>query len=58
MSKIEKLIARFTSLPNDFHFEELVKLLNHFGYHQMKTGKTSGSRVKFEKEDNLSIRIH
>ncbi len=32
MSKIEKLLEKFKSYPSDFTWDELVKILNHFGY--------------------------
>lgn len=47
MSKTDKLLQRFLSKPKDFTFEELRKLLKSFGYEEVKTGKTSGSRVAF-----------
>ena len=34
MSTIEKLIARFMTKPRDFSWEELTRLLKHFGYDQ------------------------
>jgi len=43
-------LLRFLDRPKDFAFEELVKLLNGFGFHEVGTGKTSGSRVRFKKE--------
>ncbi|WP_235954616.1 hypothetical protein [Cyclobacterium salsum] len=48
MSKKEKLIARFLGMPSDFHYDEMVKLLGFFGFEEVKKGKTSCSRVKFE----------
>ncbi len=47
MSTIDKLKDRFKSIPSDFTFEELVRLLNHYGYVMENKGKTSGSRVVF-----------
>ncbi len=58
MSRREKLIERFLTIPKDFHFDELVMLLKHFGYNEIATGKTSSSRVKFIKEDGTQIRLH
>ena len=58
MSKKDKLIKRFISLPNDFHYDEIVRLLRYFDYKEVKKGKTSGSRVKFmhiEEEDNIIL---
>lgn len=58
VSQKEKLIARFILLPKDFHFDELVSLLGYFGFHEVKLGKTSGSRVRFENEESVPIMIH
>lgn len=58
MSRKEKLIARFLTLPSDFHYDEVVKLLWHFGYSEIKKGKTSGSRVKFMNENGATIMMH
>jgi hypothetical protein len=45
VSRKEKLIARFLSMPSDFHYDEMVKLLGYFGFVEVKKGKTAGSRV-------------
>jgi hypothetical protein len=58
MSKLEKLIVRFLSYPNDFTWEELLKILNHFGYKELPTGKTGGSRRKFVDEQKHIISLH
>ncbi len=58
MSKKEKLIQRFLNMPSDFHYDEMVKLLGHFGFTEVKKGKTSGSRVKFENEEGIPIILH
>ncbi|MBI4648732.1 MAG: type II toxin-antitoxin system HicA family toxin [Bacteroidia bacterium] len=58
MSKKEKLIERFLRMPTDFHFNELVKLLGYFDFTQVKKGKTSGSRVKFENSEGVPILLH
>ena len=36
MSKKEKLILRFLTMPSDFHYDEMVKLLAYFGYEEVK----------------------
>ena len=58
MSRKEKLIARFLSMPSDFHFNEMVKLLGYYGFQQVKKGKTSGSRVKFINDENIPLIMH
>jgi predicted RNA binding protein YcfA (HicA-like mRNA interferase family) len=58
MSKKQKLIDRFLGIPSDFHYEEMVKLLEYFGFEEVKKGKTSGSRVKFENREGVPILLH
>lgn len=48
MSKKEKLLERFKSLPNDFTFDELVSVFKLFGYIVDNKGTTSGSRVRLQ----------
>jgi len=59
MSKHNKLLQRFLSKPTDFTYNELKSLLAGFGYEEIKTGRTSGSRVALfnEKTDHI-IRLH
>ncbi len=59
MSKSEKLLNRLLSLPRDFTYRELARLLNHFGYKESSRGKTSGSAVAFiNHETGHIIRLH
>ena len=59
MTKIDKLIERFLSIPKDFTYTELCKILNYFGYIEATKGKTSGSRVMFiHKKVDTPIRLH
>ena len=58
MAKTEKLIAKLLSNPADFTWEELLKLLGYFGYNELKTGKTGGSRRKFVDETRHIINLH
>ncbi len=58
MSKREKLIQRFRALPRDFTWQELVTMLEGFGYKQYVGGKSGGSRVKFRHEERLPIILH
>ncbi|MDR2920473.1 MAG: type II toxin-antitoxin system HicA family toxin [Tannerella sp.] len=50
MGRKEKLLKHFLNQPKDFTFNEMVKLLNDFEFYEVKTGKTSGSRVRFRNE--------
>jgi hypothetical protein len=58
VSKKEKLINRFLGMPTDFHYDEMVTLLGYFGFWEVKIGKTSGSRVKFENAEGTPIMLH
>ena len=58
MSRKEKLLTRFLSQPKDFHYDEMVKLLHYHGFVEIKKGKTSGSRVRFENREGVPIMMH
>lgn len=59
MSRKEKIIQRFLSRPRDFSYEELLALLRIFGYTEIKTGVTSGSRRAFANSSTGHIiRLH
>ncbi len=57
MSKREKQLKRFLSIPSDFSFDELKSVLEGLGFRMITKGKTSGSRVAFVKDHNI-IRLH
>ena len=57
MSTKDKLIERFQSLPYDFTFDELKRVMGYYGFTLMNAGATSGSRVRFKK-GNLEILMH
>ena len=59
MSRKEKLILRLLSKPRDFRYSELVNFLGSLGYQEIKTGRTSGSRIAFlHSETRHIIRLH
>lgn len=47
MGRADKLLQRFLSKPKDFSYDELKRLLYHFGYEETEGGKSSGSRATF-----------
>lgn len=53
LSQFEKLWERFLLVPSDFTYEELRKIMKHYGYSENNKGKTSGSRVGFIKRDDV-----
>jgi len=58
MGAKEKLIERFRSIPSDFTFDELERLLKIFGYERSNKGRTSGSRVLFKDANGSPIMLH
>lgn len=59
MSKIEKLIARVQLSPADFTWQDLAKLLSHYGFEELNKGKTAGSRRAFVHAATRQIvRLH
>ena len=58
MSKKNKLVDKLLSIPSDFTWEELVKILTSLGYQEIKLGKTSGSRRRFVDKENNLILLH
>ena len=58
MSRKDKLLKRFLSRPSDFHYDEMVRLLKYYEFYEVSTGKTSGSRVKFENKERVPIMLH
>lgn len=58
MSKLEKALERLKSKPKDFTYDEAKMILNNFGFIEYNKGKTSGSRVKFLNNDNITIEPH
>lgn len=57
MGTKEKLIERFKSLPANFTFEEMERLLSIFGYEKSNKVKLP-SRVIFKNGDKRPIMIH
>jgi predicted RNA binding protein YcfA (HicA-like mRNA interferase family) len=59
LSKIDKLKARLLTVPKDFSYSEVRKLLNSLGFVEYNKGKTSGSRVIFYRSsDGKKILLH
>lgn len=58
MGTKDKLIERFKTLPSDFSFHEVERLLKNFGYIKSNKGKTSGSRIIFKNGNKRPIMLH
>ena len=56
MGKREKLITRFKTIPADFKWQELTRLMKALGYQEIQG---NGSRVKFENGNaDQMINLH
>ena len=51
MSRKDKLLKRILTLPKNFTYDEAVSLLASFKFFEIKTGKTSGSAVRFKNDE-------
>lgn len=59
MSKLEKAKIRILSRPKDYTYSEAKSLLQQLGFAEYNKGKTSGSRVKFYRQnDGRIILLH
>ena len=58
MTRQEKLLQRFKTLPADFSWSELQRLLAGFGYKLSVSGRSGGSRVRFVHPDRPPIIMH
>lgn len=59
MGQFEKQIERLKSVPSDYTFNEIQKVLIHLGYRLCSKGRTSGSRLMFFRDsDAAKILVH
>ncbi|WP_149242833.1 type II toxin-antitoxin system HicA family toxin [Dyadobacter sp. 32] len=58
MSRIDKLVTRFFNKPKDLTWDELTLILGYFGFFEISTGKTGGSRRKFVDKNQTIISLH
>ena len=59
MNKLERIIKRIINGSGSVTYDELTFVLKKLDYQEIKTGKTSGSRVAFyNKNMNDIIRLH
>jgi hypothetical protein len=59
MSRRNKILRRFLIKPADFTFKEMVSRLKGFGYKEMRTGATAGSRLAFiNRASGHMVRLH
>ncbi|MCQ2555257.1 MAG: type II toxin-antitoxin system HicA family toxin [Clostridia bacterium] len=55
MSKFEKAKERLKSYPKDYTYQEAKSILSQLGFEESNKGKTSGSRVKFYRENDQRV---
>ena len=59
MSTQDKLIKRFSAMPKDFTFDDMMRLFAAFGFEVDNKGGTSGSRLALiNSERGLSYNMH
>lgn len=59
MNKFERIVQRIISGSGSVTYDDLNYVLKKLDYKEIKTGKTSGSRVAFYNENlNDIIRLH
>lgn len=58
MAKWKIIEQKVKNKQRNITFEEMVLLLEHYGYVQESKGKTSGSRMKFTFEGHADILMH
>lgn len=58
MSKKDKLVARFVTIPADFTWDEFCRLLRIFGFEEVATGQTGGSRRRFVHKSGAEVKAH
>ncbi|MBQ6919697.1 MAG: type II toxin-antitoxin system HicA family toxin [Synergistaceae bacterium] len=59
MSRLEKAIERLKTVPKDYTYSEAKYLLGQLGFIEDNKGRTSGSRVKFERQsDGEFVLLH
>ena len=54
----DKLINRFKTIPKDFTWDEVCRMLTFLGYSLRNKGKTSGSRVIFLCDGRKPLMLH
>lgn len=58
MAKWKIIEQKVKNKQRNITFEEMVLLLEHYGYIQDNKGKTSGSRMRFRLDGHADILIH
>lgn len=58
LSKAEKLVEKFKSVPADLTWAELTTILGILGFKEISSGKTSGSRCKFMNKNKVILIFH
>ncbi|WP_133576549.1 type II toxin-antitoxin system HicA family toxin [Pedobacter metabolipauper] len=51
-------MLKFYSNPKDLSWHEAIKVLNHYGFYEIRNSKTGGSRRKFVNQSDDVICLH
>ena len=52
MTRVEKLARQLMARPRTFRFDDAVRVMAWYGFDLDEKGKTSGSRMRFYREDD------
>ena len=55
MSRLEKHLKRIISIQKDYTYSEAKTLLSELGFKEFNKGKSSGSRVKFCRKNDMKV---
>ncbi|MEC4175647.1 type II toxin-antitoxin system HicA family toxin [Adlercreutzia sp. R7] len=59
MTQIEKLLGTLLSMPSTYRFRDFVRIMEHLGYELDQKRTSSGSRVRFyREEDGRMLLLH
>jgi len=59
VTRRQKLLSRFLTVPSDLSWHELTRVLSGLGFIEIKNkGVTGGSRVKFVNQNGDIINLH
>lgn len=58
MARWKMVEKKLKQCSKDITFEDIISLLEHYGYIQDNKGRTSGSRVRFVYDGHADILLH
>ncbi len=58
MARWKVIEDKLKNCNKNISFQEIITLLEHYGFEQNNQGKTSGSRVRFTHKNHSDILLH